>query len=78
MVAAIREEEEYKEAFISRVKAARARHYKSVPKFAKLLGVPYETYKKYEGRSYLPHYLIERFCALTHVTITHLITGDDS
>ena len=76
MVAAISEEEKYKQAFIARVKKARARHYKSMPKFASLLGIPYETYKKYEGRSYLPHYLIERFCALTHVTVTYLITGE--
>ena len=51
----------------ARLKAARiaARH-ESAPAFAKLLGVEYERYKKWEsGRTPIPHEYIPRACELT-------------
>jgi len=42
---------------------------------AVVLDVPAERYRKYENRTPLPTYLIERFALITGVTIEFLITG---
>lgn len=42
---------------------------------ALLLGVPVDRYRKYETRSPLPHYLVERFCIVVGCTVDELILG---
>lgn len=42
---------------------------------ATLLGVPVDRYRKYETRSPLPHYLVERFCLIVDCTMDELLLG---
>jgi hypothetical protein len=42
---------------------------------ATALGVPAERYRKYEYRSPLPHYLIERFALIVGRDIEFILTG---
>lgn len=65
----------YKRAFVQRVKAARIDFGKSPAEMSKLMGVPKDTYHRYETRTLLPHYLIEYFCRLTDKEVEWLITG---
>lgn len=68
-------ETQFKQAFTERVKAARiANNYKQW-EMAEALGMPQDKYKQYEGRSYLPHHLIGRFCILCHIDPEWLMTG---
>lgn len=68
-------EAQFKQAFTERVKAARiANNYKQW-EMAEALGMPQDKYKQYEGRSYLPHHLIGRFCILCHINPEWLMTG---
>ncbi len=68
-------EAQFKQAFTERVKAARiANNYKQW-EMAEALGMAQDKYKQYEGRSYLPHHLIGRFCILCHINPEWLMTG---
>ena len=42
---------------------------------ATALGVPAERYRKYEYRSPLPHYLIERFALIVGRDVEYVLTG---
>lgn len=42
---------------------------------ATALGVPVDRYRKYETRSPLPHYLVERFCLIVDCTVDELLLG---
>lgn len=42
---------------------------------ATALGVPVERYRKYEKRSPLPAYLMERFCLIVDCDLDYLLTG---
>lgn len=42
---------------------------------ATALGVPAERYRKYEYRSPLPHYLLERFALIVGRDVEYLLTG---
>lgn len=42
---------------------------------AQALGFPYENYKKYEKRDYIPHHLIPHFCLVMGISIEFLYTG---
>ena len=71
----------YEDQFQARVELARtgARasagpHYDR-PEMAKALGVPLDRYTRYESRHMMPLYLIPKFCKLTSVTVSWLITG---
>ena len=67
----------YVRAFYRRVK--RARKGADINNFALMaekMGIQADTYKQYEQRSVMPQFLIERFCALTEISINELITGD--
>src|SRR5690606_11755189 len=56
---------EFKEAFARRLRAARELKYEQASDFAADLGIPPNTYSKYEsGRSLMPHHLIPRACEL--------------
>ncbi len=39
------------------------------------LGIPPDRYRKYETRSPLPAYLMERFCLITRCDFDYLLTG---
>lgn len=65
---------EFNRAFIRRVKELREGAGWTQAFMAELLGIPLERYKKYEQRSLLPHYLIDRFCKLTGCDIHYLLT----
>ncbi|HTF79246.1 MAG TPA: helix-turn-helix domain-containing protein, partial [Bradyrhizobium sp.] len=54
------EQRRYNEALIARVKELREQTGRSQASMAKLLCVPLESYKKYERRTPLPHYLMPR------------------
>lgn len=65
----------YEEAFRRRVRAARALYTDEPKEMARALGVREDTYYRYETRTMLPHYLIQRFCDITGVTVDYLIKG---
>jgi transcriptional regulator with XRE-family HTH domain len=69
------EEAAYLVELLGRTIAARKSRGWSQRFVAKALGVPLERYKKYEQRSPMPLYLIERFCILTGMDIHFFITG---
>jgi hypothetical protein len=68
-------EAQFKQLFTERVKAARVATGMKQWQVAELLGIPQDKYKQYEGRSYLPHHLVGRFCILCHVDPVWLMTG---
>lgn len=65
----------YRKLFVQRVRAARTLAEKNPLEMAQLLGVPKDTYHRYETRTLLPHHLIEPFCQLTGQDLTWLVTG---
>lgn len=65
----------FNNAFRERVKDARDHKGWSQMVMADMLGVPFERYKKYENRSTLPIYLLERFSKLVDRDIQYLVTG---
>jgi hypothetical protein len=69
------EEAAFNEALCARVHALRnARNWTS-EQMATALGVPPERYRKYEYRSPLPSYLIERFALIVDRDISFILTG---
>lgn len=65
----------YRKAFVERVRASRIQADKSPLEMAKLLGIPKDTYHRYETRTLLPHHLLLTFCELTHQDLFWLVTG---
>ncbi len=68
-------EQEFNEAFIRRVKRLREERGWTAEQMAIALGVPAERYRKYEYRTPLPHYLIERFGLQVDRDVAYLLTG---
>ena len=68
-------EAQFKQSFTLRVKAARAGLGWKQWQMAEALDLPQDRYKQYEGRTLMPHHLIGRFCLITHVDPTWLMTG---
>lgn len=66
---------DFKRAFIARVRAAREARPYTQAEVADLLGMSQDRYKQYEGRSYLPHHLVTRFCTACGVDFKWLYTG---
>ncbi len=66
---------QFKQDFTGRVKAAREAAKLTQETVAKGLGIPQDRYKQYEGRSYLPPHLYERFCIVCRCDLVWLITG---
>lgn len=54
-------ERDFNAAYKDRVKRLRKARFDSAEEMAKLLGIPDDRYKKYETRSMLPLYLVEKF-----------------
>jgi transcriptional regulator with XRE-family HTH domain len=61
--------------FIGRTIAARKLQFETQQEIAAVLGLTQPTYAKYEKRSPLPFYLMERFCQICQVRAEWLITG---
>lgn len=68
-------EGEFNAAFTNRTAELRRLRGFTQADMAALLAIPLARYKKYETRSPLPHYLLERFAALTKVSVETLVTG---
>lgn len=58
----------FKAAFTSRTQELRERRGFSQREMAVALGVETSAYAKYESRSFLPHHLIPRFCAICNIS----------
>ena len=74
-MAAETEEFIFNNALCERVKSARERMGWTAAVMATALGVPADRYRKYETRSPLPAYLMERFTIITGTDLDWLLTG---
>jgi transcriptional regulator with XRE-family HTH domain len=63
---------DFNPTFCARVRAIREAHKKTQSEMARILGVTEKAYEKYESRSPLPHYLIDRFAQAMGVDIDEL------
>jgi hypothetical protein len=71
----VNEEAEFNERLCARVHRLRNERGWTAQQMATALGVPPERYRKYEYRSPLPHYLIERFALIVGRDIEYVLTG---
>ena len=69
------EERTFNDAYIRRIKTLREALGWTQEEMATALGVPLERYKKYETRSPLPPYLIERFALVVRREPFFVLTG---
>ena len=69
------EEAAFNEALVARTHRLRNDKNCTSEQMAIALGVPVERYRKYEYRSPLPHYLIERFALICDRDIQYILTG---
>lgn len=65
----------FNQALCARVRALRDEKGWTAEQMATALGIPAERYRKYESRSPLPAYLMERFCLICDTDLSYLITG---
>jgi transcriptional regulator with XRE-family HTH domain len=65
----------YNQALLDRVKRLRIERGMTAERMAIALDVPAERYRKYESRSPMPHYLIERFAAIVGRDVEYILTG---
>lgn len=65
----------FNNGYCARVKEARKARGWTAEQMATALGVPPDRYRKYENRSPLPAYLIERFSLIAGVDVHYLVTG---
>ena len=70
-----KQEAHFNNDLCARVKQLREEKGWTAAQMAIALGVPAERYRKYEVRSPLPGYLMERFCIITDTTLENLILG---
>jgi hypothetical protein len=68
-------ESTFNQAYIARTKALRLRRFPSSELMARALGIPHDRYRKYESRSPLPPYLIERFALIAGCDVEFLVSG---
>lgn len=71
-------DEDFKAAFMARVKAQRERHGFSPGHMAKILGISYDTYRKYETDNMMPQRLIAIFSRAVGVSVDFMITGEQA
>lgn len=70
------EETLFNRGFFDRVRWAREKKMGwTAEQMATALGIPAERYRKYEKRTPLPPYLIQKFALITNVSIDFLLTG---
>ena len=68
-------ETQFKEEFIERTRAARIASNRKQWQMAEALGITQDQYKQYEGRGMLPHRFLGRFCIITNIDPSWLLTG---
>ena len=69
------EEARFNDALCARVHRLRNERGWTAQQMATALGVPADRYRKYEYRSPLPHYLLERFALIVGRDIEYVLTG---
>lgn len=69
------EEAQFNDALCARVHRLRNERGWTAQQMATALGVPADRYRKYEYRSPLPHYLVERFALIVGREIEYILTG---
>jgi len=69
------EEQAFNEALCARTHKLRNDRGWTSAQMATALGVPPDRYRKYEYRSPLPHYLIQRFALIVGREIEYILTG---
>lgn len=69
------EEAAFVEAFCARIQRLRVLRGLTQDEMATALGIPLARYKKYETRSPIPAYLIERFATIVGRDIEYVLTG---
>lgn len=65
----------FRRDFTIRVRAARVASGRSPAEVAQYLGVPTDTYLRWETRALLPHHLLAPFCEITRFDLYMLLTG---
>ncbi len=70
-----KDKDNYNRLFVARTRQAREYAGMTRAEVATMLGIKAPTYHKYENRTPLPHYLIERFCVLVRCNVEWLVTG---
>lgn len=68
----------YNAALCARVKHCRLQKNWTAEQMARALGVPAERYRKYEARSVLPLYLVERLALICDKSIEFIVTGRET
>lgn len=66
---------DYKAGFLGRVKAAREQKFANQTEIAVAMGMTQAVWSKYESRSFLPYWLVDRFCLVCGVSPVWLITA---
>lgn len=69
------EELQFNEALVARTHRLRNERGWTAEQMATALGVPAERYRKYEYRTPMPHYLIERFALIVGRDIEYILLG---
>jgi DNA-binding XRE family transcriptional regulator len=69
---------EFIDEVVKRTRELRESRFLSRAQMAKLLGVTAFAYQKYEDRTPLPHFFIEKFCLITGCSIEYFLTGKDT
>ena len=69
---------DYIEAIVTRTRELREGRFLSRAQMAKLLGVSPAAMQKYEDRTPLPHFFIEKFCLITGCSVEYFLTGKDT
>jgi transcriptional regulator with XRE-family HTH domain len=69
------EEAKFNDALCARVHRLRNERGWTAQQMATALGVPPDRYRKYEYRSPLPHYLLERFALIVGRDVEYVLTG---
>jgi transcriptional regulator with XRE-family HTH domain len=65
----------FNNALCARVQTLRKERGWTAEQMATALGIPPDRYRKYETRSPLPAYLMERFATITDCELDYLLTG---
>lgn len=71
----VNEEARFNDALCARVHRLRNERGWTAAQMATALGVPPDRYRKYEYRSPIPHYLIERFALIVGRDVDYVLTG---
>jgi hypothetical protein len=70
-------EAEFNDAYCARVKRLREERGWTADQMATALGIPPDRYRKYEVRSPLPGYLVERFALVVDRSVSFVLMGKD-